>query len=181
MVPASALMVAAHWTWSLPSSDVSAQRTRFHINFRNHRKIVIVDGRAAWVGGLNVGDEYLGRDARIGYWRDTQLRVEGPVVQCVQVAFVEDWHWATGELLDLDWDPRPAASGARRPILCLPSGPADELETCTPFFIAAITEAKSRLWIASPYFVPDEQFVTALQLAALRGVEVRILIPERSN
>jgi cardiolipin synthase A/B len=154
---------------------------RFHINFRNHRKIVVVDGRAAWVGGLNVGDEYLGRDPRIGYWRDTQLRVEGPVVQCVQVAFVEDWHWAAGELLNLNWDPRPAASGARRHILCLPSGPADELETCTLFFIAAIAEAKSRLWIASPYFVPDEQFVTALQLAALRGVEVRILMPERSN
>ena len=153
----------------------------FHVNFRNHRKIVVVDGRVAWVGGLNVGDEYMGRHPKLGRWRDTHLRVEGPVVQCVQVAFVEDWHWSAGELLDLNWDPRPAANGARRAILCLHSGPADELETCTLFFIAAIAEAKSRLWIASPYFVPDEQFITALQLAALRGVEVRILIPERSN
>jgi cardiolipin synthase len=160
---------------------VGGRANRFQINFRNHRKIVVVDGHTAWVGGLNVGDEYLGRDPAIGYWRDTHLRVEGPVVQTVQVSFLEDWHWATGEILTLNWDPRPAASGARRAILCLPSGPADELETCTLFFIAAINQATSRLWIASPYFVPDEQFITALQLAALRGVEVRILFPERSD
>jgi len=160
---------------------VGGRANRFQINFRNHRKIVVVDGHTAWVGGLNVGDEYLGRDPAIGYWRDTHLRVEGPVVQTVQVSFIEDWNWATGEILPLNWDPRPAASGARRAILCLPSGPADELETCTLFFIAAINQATSRLWIASPYFVPDEQFITALQLAALRGVDVRILFPERSD
>jgi cardiolipin synthase A/B len=160
---------------------MSGRANRFQLNFRNHRKIVVVDGRTAWVGGLNVGDEYLGRDPKIGFWRDTHLRVDGPVAQTVQVSFMEDWHWAAGELLTLDWDPRPAASGARRAILCLPSGPADDLETCTLFFMAAISAAKSRLWIASPYFVPDEQFITALQLAALRGVEVRILVPERSD
>jgi cardiolipin synthase len=154
---------------------------RFQLNFRNHRKIVVVDGELAWVGGLNVGDEYLSRDKKIGYWRDTHMCFEGPVVQAVQVSFFEDWHWATDELLTLNWDPRPAASGASRAILCLPSGPADELETATLFFIAAINASTSRLWIASPYFVPDEQFITALQLAALRGVEVRILIPEKSD
>jgi cardiolipin synthase len=160
---------------------VGGGANRFQINFRNHRKIVVVDGRQAWVGGLNVGDEYLGRDPKIGYWRDTHLHVEGPVVQCVQIAFVEDWHWATDDLPELDWDPQPAGSGARRAILALPSGPADELETCTLFFIAAINAATSRLWIASPYFVPDEQFITAVQLAALRGVEVRVLFPKHSD
>ena len=153
---------------------------RLRLNFRNHRKIVVTDGRHAWVGGLNVGDEYLGLDPRIGTWRDTHLFVEGPVVQCVQVAFVEDWHWAAGEPLRLEWRPVEAAAG-RYPMLCLPSGPADALETCTLFFIAAINHARSRLWIASPYFVPDEQFVTALQLAGLRGVDVRVLVPERSD
>ncbi len=153
---------------------------RLHLNFRNHRKIVVVDGRRAWVGGLNVGDEYLGRDPRIGAWRDTHLCVEGPAVQCVQVAFCEDWHWAAGLPLRLQWEPVEAAGGGL-PVLCLPSGPADELETCTLFFIAAIGRARSRLWVASPYFVPDEQFVTALQLAALRGVDVRVLLPERSD
>ncbi len=160
---------------------VGGRANRFQVNFRNHRKIVVVDGHTAWVGGLNVGDEYLGRDPKIGYWRDTHLRVEGPVVQTVQVSFIEDWHWAEGEFPNLNWDPKPAANGARRAILCLPSGPADELESCTLFFIAAISGARSRLWIASPYFVPDEQFITSLQLAALRGVDVRILIPEHSD
>jgi cardiolipin synthase len=153
---------------------------RLHLNFRNHRKIVVVDGRRAWVGGLNVGDEYLGRDPRFGPWRDTHLCVEGPAVQCVQVAFCEDWHWAAGRPLRLQWEPVEAARSGHS-VLCLPSGPADELETCTLFFIAAIGRARSRLWVASPYFVPDEQFVTALQLAALRGVDVRVLLPERSD
>jgi cardiolipin synthase len=153
---------------------------RLRLNFRNHRKVVVVDGLRAWVGGLNVGDEYLGRDPRLGRWRDTHLRVEGPVVQCVQAAFVEDWLWAGGRLPPLRWRPGLAPAGGY-PVLCLPSGPADELETCTLFFIAAIHRARRRLWIASPYFVPDEQFVTALQLAALRGVDVRVLIPQHSD
>ena len=160
---------------------VGGRANRFQINFRNHRKIVIVDGLHAWVGGLNVGDEYLSRDPRIGFWRDTHVHVEGPAVQAAQVAFLEDWHWAADELLTLNWNPQPAASGARRSVLALPSGPADELETCTLFFVAAINAATTRLWIASPYFVPDEQFITAVQLAALRGVEVRILTPKKSD
>ncbi len=160
---------------------VGGRANRFQINFRNHRKIVIVDGRHAWVGGLNVGDEYLGRDPKVGFWRDTHIHVQGPVVQAVQVAFLEDWHWAADELLALNWDPQPAPTGARRAVLALPSGPADELETCTLFFVATINAATSRLWIASPYFVPDEQFITAVQLAALRGVDVRILVPKRSD
>ena len=160
---------------------VGGRANRFQINFRNHRKIVVVDGCHAWVGGLNVGDEYLGRDARVGFWRDTHLHVEGPVVQAVQVAFLEDWHWAADEMPSLNWDPQPAGTGARRNVLALPSGPADELETCTLFFVAIINAATSRLWIASPYFVPDEQFITAVQLAALRGVDVRILVPRKSD
>ena len=166
----------------LPFNTTKGKANRFQLNFRNHRKIVVVDGREAWVGGLNMGDEYKGLDPKVGFWRDTHMRVAGPVVQCVQVAFVEDWHWASGELLDgLNWDPQPAPSGASRAMLCLPSGPADPLETCTLFFLNAINQAKNRLWIASPYFVPDEQFISALQLAALRGVDVRILVPDKGD
>ena len=160
---------------------VGGRANRFQINFRNHRKIVVVDGRDAWVGGLNVGDEYLGRDRKIGFWRDTHLHVQGPVVQAVQVAFLEDWHWAADELPPLNWDVQAAPTGARKAALALPSGPADDLETCTLFFVAAINAATTRLWIATPYFVPDEQFITAVQLAALRGVEVRILVPKHSD
>lgn len=154
---------------------------RLQLNFRNHRKIVVVDGKHAWAGGLNVGDEYLGLDPKVGFWRDTHVHIQGPAVQAVQVAFLEDWCWAAGELLKLNWDPQPSPTGARRRILALPSGPADDLETCTLFFVAVINAATSRLWIASPYFVPDEQFITAVQLAALRGVDVKILVPKKSD
>jgi cardiolipin synthase len=152
---------------------------RWQLNFRNHRKIVVVDGQTAWVGGLNVGDEYLGREVKVGAWRDTHVKVTGPAAEGVQVAFLEDWHWASQEVLQLRWDPQPAASGQRRVALCLPSGPADPLETCTLFFLNAINSATNKLWLASPYFVPDEQFVSALQLAALRGVDVRVLLPDQ--
>ncbi len=152
---------------------------RWQLNFRNHRKIVVVDGRTAWVGGLNIGDEYRGLDPKFGAWRDTHVKVAGPVVHGVQVAFLEDWHWASQELLQLDWDPQGAPSGANRKALALPTGPADSLETCTLFFLTAIHAAKERLWLTSPYFVPDEQFISALQLAALRGVDVRVLLPDK--
>mgnify|MGYP001191820284 CR=1 FL=1 len=162
-------------------NSTKGSANRFQINFRNHRKIVVVDGREAWVGGLNVGDEYMGRDPKFGDWRDTHLRLAGPVVPCVQLAFVEDWHWATEDIPDLRWEVRPAPSGVSLPVLCLPTGPADPKETCTLFFIDLINRAEKRLWIATPYFVPDEQFVTALKLAALRGVEVKVLIPDKTD
>lgn len=154
---------------------------RFQINFRNHRKIVIVDGRTAFVGGHNVGDEYLGRNPKIGAWRDTHVKVQGPVVQCVQISWIEDWNWAAGSRPPLQWKPAPAPGGEDAVAFCLPSGPADEFETCTLFFLHAIHAAKRRVWIASPYFVPDEQFISALQLAALRGVDVRILVPAHAD
>lgn len=154
---------------------------RFQLNFRNHRKVVICDGRTAFVGGHNVGDEYLGKDAKIGAWRDTHVKVQGPVVQCVQIAWLEDWNWAAGTRPALNWKPTPAPGGEDGLAFCLPSGPADTFETCTLFFLHAINAAKKRVWIASPYFVPDEQFISALQLAALRGVDVRILVPAHAD
>ena len=153
----------------------------FQVNFRNHRKSVVVDGKVAFVGGHNVGDEYLGLDPKIGRWRDAHVKVTGPVALCVQVSWVEDWHWAAGEMPALNWTPVPSPDGATGVAFCLPSGPADELETCTLFFLHAIHSAKKRIWIASPYFVPDEQFISALQLAALRGVDVRILVPAHAD
>ncbi len=164
-----------------PFNTRKGRANRFQLNFRNHRKIVIVDGKAAYVGGHNVGDEYLGKDPKIGAWRDTHVKVVGPVVQCAQVAWLEDWHWAAGATPSLTWKPQPAPGGEDGIAFCLPSSPADHFETCTLFFLHAINSAKTRMWIASPYFVPDEQFISALQLAALRGVDVRILLPARSD
>lgn len=151
-------------------------RNRFQINFRNHRKIVVVDGETGFVGGLNAGDEYMGRSSYFGPWRDTHLRLDGPVVAQLQLAFVEDWYWATGQTLDLNWHPVVHADG--RDALILPTGPSDTLETGSLYFCNAIGAATERLWIATPYFVPDVDVLNALKLAALRGVDVRILVPD---
>ena len=163
-----------------PFDTTKGWTNRFQINFRNHRKIVLIDGSLAFVGGHNVGDEYLGKNPKFGHWRDTHVEVEGPVVQCIQVSWLEDWQWATDETPALNWKPQRAPE-ANSAALCLTSGPADDLETATLFFLFAINSARERLWIASPYFVPDEQFISALQLAALRGVDVRILIPDKPD
>jgi cardiolipin synthase len=158
----------------------SNRRNRFQLNFRNHRKIVVVDGRIAFVGGLNVGDEYMGRSKTFGPWRDTHAQLEGPSVHAVQLSFLEDWYWATHEVPELNWIPV-AADDGEQDVLVLPTGPADSLESCGLFFIQMISMATNRLWIASPYFVPDIHVIAALQLAALRGVDVRIMLPERPD
>ena len=153
---------------------------RFQLNFRNHRKIVVVDGKIAFLGGHNVGDEYLGKHPKFGAWRDTHAKIEGPAVQAIQFCFVEDWYWATKAIPKLNWEPCKAADG-RENALVVASGPADRLETCGLMFVQAIHEARQRVWIASPYFVPDLQILSALKLAALRGVDVRILLPEKAD
>ncbi|MCW5745178.1 MAG: cardiolipin synthase [Alphaproteobacteria bacterium] len=150
------------------------------INYRNHRKIVVVDGHTAWVGGLNVGDEYLGRDPVLGPWRDTHVQVTGPCVRGCQLSFVEDWYWATGQALDLDWRAYQVDPDGL-PVLVLPTGPADLLETCGLAFGQMIAAARHRIWIATPYFVPDRHIQAALQLAAVRGIDVRVLIPGRPD
>jgi cardiolipin synthase len=155
-------------------------RNRFQINFRNHRKIVVVDGKVAWVGGHNVGDEYLGKDPKMGAWRDTHAKIEGPAVMAVQLSFVEDWHWAADTVPEVSWEPQPVDTGDID-VLVVPSGPADALETAGLMFVHAINSATDRIWIASPYFVPDESVIGALQLAGLRGVDVRILIPDKPD
>jgi cardiolipin synthase len=154
---------------------------RFQLNFRNHRKNVVVDGKVAWIGGHNVGDEYMGRDLGFGNWRDTHVRLEGPAVIGAQLAFVEDWRWATDTMLEgLNWIPTRAQQSDMR-VLVIPTGPADEMESASLLFTGAINAAQQRVWIASPYFVPDDAVVQALQLAGLRGVDVRILIPEKAD
>ena len=156
------------------------RKNRFQVNFRNHRKVVITDGEVAWVGGHNVGDEYLGRDEHIGPWRDTHVRVDGPAVLGIQLGFLEDWHWATKKIPRLNWKPYAADTGTAH-ALAIPSGPADLQETAELFFLHLINCANKRVWITSPYFVPDRTVVQALKLAALRGVDVRILLPSKPD
>ncbi len=151
------------------------------INFRNHRKILVVDGHFAFLGGLNVGDEYLGKSTRFGPWRDTHAGVEGPAADALQLIFAEDWHWATGDAIPgLEWETEAAGDG-NADVLILPSGPADDYETCNLMFVHAIHSAQNRFWIASPYFVPNAEIVSALQVAGLRGVDVRILLPDNPD
>ncbi len=152
---------------------------RFHLNFRNHRKVVIIDGQEAYVGGLNIGIEYLGKSKR-GKWRDTHARIAGPAVKKIQLTFLEDWYWATHEVPIWNWDFAPDSEG-KHLTLAVPSGPADSLETCCLFYIHLINTAKKRVWIASPYFIPNGAVIAALQSAALRGVDVRILIPNEPD
>ena len=156
-------------------------RNRFQLNFRNHRKIVVTDGRVAWIGGHNVGDEYLGKDPKFGHWRDTHVRIEGPAVLKAQISFAEDWYWATDTLPELHWVAQAAGDGGDKRVLIIPTGPADELESANLMFVHAINSAQKRIWIASPYFVPEHAVIAALQLAGLRGVDVRILIPDEPD
>ncbi|RFU45509.1 cardiolipin synthase [Paraburkholderia sp. DHOC27] len=168
---------------------------RFQLNFRNHRKIVSVDGERAFVGGHNVGVEYLGAKPPLSPWRDTHIELRGPVVASIQFVFVEDWFWATQQLppLDVPSLQGPSSeglategsssgiSGDGMHCLVVPSGPADKQETCSLFFVEAINAARERIWITTPYLVPDEAVFSALRLAAMRGVDVRILIPSRRD
>lgn len=150
----------------------------FQINFRNHRKLVIVDGAVAFVGGLNVGDEYMGRDRKFGPWRDTHLRIEGPSVAGFQISFLEDWNYATKALPDFRL--RSTASGDAV-VFPVASGPAEDWGVCAAVFLSVIQDAQRRLWLASPYFVPSSPLLYAICHAALRGVDVRIILPQMAD
>jgi cardiolipin synthase A/B len=145
---------------------------RFGLNFRNHRKILVVDGTLAFTGGMNVGDEYLGP------WRDTQIALRGPLVAQLQAQFLQDWYWVSGQRLDdeLSWSPGEDPSDMTG--LVLGASPTDPHDNGALYFMALAETAKRRLWLATPYFAPDQSVLAALKLAALRGVEVRILTPE---
>ena len=163
-----------------PFNTTQGRRNRFQLNFRNHRKIVVVDGTQAWIGGHNVGDEYLGLNKKIGQWRDTHAKVEGPAVLGAELTFATDWLWATRKQLDIDWN-FPRVAPGQSAVLVFPSDPASEYEEAGLMFHQTIVAAQRRIWIASPYFVPDRGIVAALQLAALRGVDVRIIIPDEPD
>lgn len=156
------------------------RRNRLQLNFRNHRKIAVVDGEVGIVGGSNIGDEYLGKHATLTPWRDTSVQIRGLAVHALQLTFLEDWYWACEQVLQLNWRV-PEAMASNIEALVAPTGPADQMDTCLLLFQQLTQSAKERLWIVSPYFVPDTSIINALQLAALRGVDVRILLPEKPD
>lgn len=164
-----------------PFGSSRGWRHRFQVNFRNHRKILVTDGRCGWVGGLNVGVEYRGESLKHGHWRDTHLSVSGPAALGLQESFWEDWFWATEDILSLEWRPFSAPDGVSQEMIIVPSGPSDSIETASLLIQHAINQADERFWITSPYFVPDQGVQDSLKLAALRGVDVRVMMPERPD
>jgi cardiolipin synthase len=161
------------------SATAHTWKSRPQTNFRNHRKIVVVDGRLGITGGMNIGIEQLGLSQRYGPWRDTNILIEGPAVAGMQLVFQEDYHWASGKLLGVDRPPQRAQQPGRANSIYMASGPADAIEVGVLFFLQCIGAARQRLWISSPYFVPDQSVLELLKLASLRGVEIKILLPER--
>lgn len=153
---------------------------RFQLNFRNHRKIVVVDGRAGWVGGHNVADDYIGKNPEYSPWRDTHVRIDGPAVVQLQEVAISDWYWATRSLPELNWQPYTAADPGV-PIQIMPSAPTQRFETAGLMYVIALNSARRRAWLTAPYFVPDQSVMKALELAALRDVDVRIIIPGSSD
>jgi cardiolipin synthase len=153
----------------------------FHLNFRNHRKIVVVDGHTAFVGGHNVGDDYLGKSRRFGAWRDTHVVMQGPAALDCQRIFLESWYWATRKCPDITIICPVPQSQPNGLTLVLPTGPIRGEEVCTLAYNAMINQAKVRCWITSPYFAPAESTLDALRYAALSGVDVRIMLPEKPD
>ncbi len=162
---------------------------RFQINFRNHRKLVVIDGKAAIIGGLNIGTEYLGSADESSRWRDTGIKVTGPVTHKIQAVFAGDYFWAARETLpEANWEstedstsePKLHCPQGRNSICCA-TGPADLRPRASMMYCSLANSAKSRLWISTPYLVPDEASIVALHMAKARGVDVRLLIPDRAD
>lgn len=153
------------------------------INFRNHRKIVVVDGKIGFVGGLNIGDEYLGRDEYFGDWRDTHLYVRGEAVRSLQMIFLQDWKYETGESINesVYLSPELIKNDQLGGVQMVAGGPDNQWETIKKLYFAMFVSAKKSIWIASPYFIPDDDILTAMKVASLSGVDVRLLMPKRPD
>lgn len=153
------------------------------LNYRNHRKIVVIDGRIGYVGGFNVGDEYLGLDKKFGYWRDTHLRIEGSALHPLQTRFLLDWNQAAA-MEDIEYAERyfpaiPLKGSVGLQIVS--SGPDAEWEQIKDGYLKMIFLAKEYIYIQTPYFIPDVSFLDALRIACLSGVDVRIMIPNKPD
>ncbi len=152
---------------------------RPRVNLRNHRKLLIADGALAFTGGINLTDEQDVR-RRASAYHDLHLRLEGEVVHWLQLAFLEDWHYATGVALR-DAHLWPALANGQVLAQVLPSGPDSPWEAIHRVHVEAIHQANQRVWLVTPYFVPGEAARMALSSAALRGLDVRVMVPARSD
>ena len=158
------------WPWRMP-----------YLNLRNHRKILVVDGHVGFAGGINISAANYVSGNPLRPVRDLHFSFAGPVVSQLMETFADDWAFATGEVLDGDaWFPAPDPSGGTL-ARAIPSGPHETIDRMRWILHAAISQARRRICVMTPYFLPDEIIVSELRLAALRGVEIDIVIPRRSN
>lgn len=149
------------------------------LNYRNHRKILVIDGIIGFLGGINIGDEYLGKNPRLGYWRDTHLKIKGEALYVLQSIFLMDWHFVSGEELDgRRYFPKQGHCGEQM-IQIAASGPDSYWESIHQAYFTAINSATDRVYFVTPYLIPDEGILMALKTAALSGVDVRIILPGR--
>lgn len=164
-------------------------RLNLRINYRNHRKIVVIDGNIGYVGGFNIGREYISRDPKFGYWRDTHLRITGDAVVSLQIRFALDWNYATHENLFTNmayFEPQDRAdlvramqTGEKRllAIQIVASGPDTLDRQIRNNYLELFHKARKNIYIQTPYFVPDDAILSALKIAARSGVDVRLMIP----
>ncbi|WP_019412613.1 cardiolipin synthase [Paenisporosarcina sp. TG20] len=153
------------------------------LNYRNHRKIVVIDGRVGYIGGFNVGDEYLGLNRKFGYWRDTHLRLEGSSLHPLQTRFILDWNQASKNR-DIEYSDRffpaiPLKGSVSLQVVS--SGPDSEWEQIKNGYLKLITMAKKYVYIQTPYFIPDASVLDSLRIACLTGIDVRIMIPNKPD
>jgi cardiolipin synthase len=146
------------------------------INYRNHRKLTVIDDVIGYVGGANIGDEYLGHDRKLGYWRDTVVRVHGQCVAGLQQCFWRDWQFVTKHA-HVRVPQQCAHVPARATVYVVPSGPDRDGDAILELFFASFVGARTRIWLTTPYFIPDPSLKMALTVAALAGVDVRVIIP----
>ena len=153
---------------------------QMRVNYRNHRKIVVIDGKVGFVGGFNVGREYIGKDEKFGYWRDTHLCIEGAAVTSLAVRFVLDWNYAAHENLFLEDHLFEIPQYDRHgfdPVQIISSGPDSQTKTIHDNYLHLIHSARDHVYIQTPYFIPDASILDALKIASRSGVDVRIMIP----
>ncbi|GEP18869.1 cardiolipin synthase [Pediococcus argentinicus] len=158
--------------------------TDFRLNFRDHRKIIVVDGKVGYVGGFNIGDQYLGRKKKFGYWRDTHIKIVGSGVYGLQSRFILDWNATSPEnAIDEEFNPGSeyfpvAETDGNTSLQIVSSGPDSDIEKIKLGYLKMINAAKKNIWIQSPYLIPDDSVLDALRVAAHSGVDVRIMVPQ---
>ncbi len=156
-------------------------RRHFSLHLRNHRKLQVIDGKIAFVGGMNIGKMNTGENKSLGHWRDVQVKLEGRIVCSLQRVFAEDWYFASEERLEGEVYFTKESDTHKHAAQILIGGPDLNCDSMAEAYLAVLGHATRRVWIATGYFAPDERLLSALRLAALRGADVRLVVTQKSD